>query len=134
MLVAARTPPRVPPLSEVRAQVEQAASQQQQNEARTTWLEGLREEIPVENPGPLSWLPKVRTRRAAALSPGALRTAKFKAVLKIVKLKTMLRTAKLKTVFRTVKLRTVKFKMVKLRRVIRTVQLRVVKVRTPVRF
>ncbi len=49
VLIAARTPPRVPPLSEVRAQVEQAATQQQQNEARTTWLEGLRESIPVEN-------------------------------------------------------------------------------------
>ena len=49
VLIAARTPPRLSPLSEVREQVEQAATQQQQNEARTTWLAGLRESIPVEN-------------------------------------------------------------------------------------
>ena len=49
VLIAARTPPRLPPLGEVREQVEQSATQQQQNEARTTWLEGLRESIPVEN-------------------------------------------------------------------------------------
>jgi len=49
VLVAARTPERVRPLSEVRAQVEQAATQQRRNEAQQAWLGGLREDIPVEN-------------------------------------------------------------------------------------
>ena len=49
VLVAARTPERVRPLTEVRAQVEQAALQQRQNEAQQTWLDGLRKKFPVEN-------------------------------------------------------------------------------------
>ena len=49
VLVAARTPERVRPLSDVRAQVEQAALQQQRNQAQQTWLDGLREKFPVEN-------------------------------------------------------------------------------------
>ena len=49
VLVAARTPERVRPFDEVRAQVEQAALQQQQNQAQQTWLDGLRKKFPVEN-------------------------------------------------------------------------------------
>lgn len=49
VLVAARTPERVRPLNEVRAQVRQAALQQRQNERQQEWLDGLREEFPVEN-------------------------------------------------------------------------------------
>lgn len=49
VLVAARTPERVLPLPEVRAQAEQAALAQAQNTAQQRWLDGLRERIPVEN-------------------------------------------------------------------------------------
>ena len=49
VLVAARTPERFRPLSEVRTQVEQAALQQRQNEMQQNWLSGLRKKIPVEN-------------------------------------------------------------------------------------
>ena len=49
VLVAARTPERVRPFDEVRAQVEQAALQQQRNQAQQTWLDGLRKKFPVEN-------------------------------------------------------------------------------------
>ena len=49
VLVAARTPERVRPLPEVRAQAEQAALAQAQNTAQQEWLDGLRESIPVEN-------------------------------------------------------------------------------------
>ena len=49
VLIAARTPERVRPLPEVRAQAEQAALAQAQNTAQQEWLDGLRERIPVEN-------------------------------------------------------------------------------------
>ncbi len=49
VLVAERTPARVRPLSEVRAQVESAVLQTKRAELQETWLTGLREEIGVEN-------------------------------------------------------------------------------------
>jgi hypothetical protein len=49
VLVATRTPERVRPLSEVREIAEQGATQQQQTQAQQAWLDGLREDIPVEN-------------------------------------------------------------------------------------
>ncbi len=49
ILVAARTPERVRPLAEVRAQVRQAALQQRRNDRQQEWLSGLREQFPVEN-------------------------------------------------------------------------------------
>ncbi len=49
VLVAARTPERVRPLSDVRAQVKQAALQQRQNARQQEWLGGLRKKFPVEN-------------------------------------------------------------------------------------
>jgi parvulin-like peptidyl-prolyl isomerase len=48
VLVALRTPERVRPLSEVRADVEQTVRAQERQEAQREWLEGLREEIEVE--------------------------------------------------------------------------------------
>ena len=49
VLTAERTPARVRPLSEVRAQVESAVLQTKRAELQETWLTGLREEIGVEN-------------------------------------------------------------------------------------
>lgn len=49
VLVAARTPERVRPLDEVRAQVESEVLAAERAELRQAWLERLREEIPVEN-------------------------------------------------------------------------------------
>ena len=49
VLVAARTPERVRPLEEVRAQVRQAALRQRRNDRQQEWLDGLREQFPVEN-------------------------------------------------------------------------------------
>jgi parvulin-like peptidyl-prolyl isomerase len=49
VLVAARTPERVRPLEEVRAQVESEVLAAKRAELRQAWLERLREEIPVEN-------------------------------------------------------------------------------------
>lgn len=49
VLVAARTPERVRPLSEARAQAEQAVLDTRRTEVQQTWLDGLREDIPVEN-------------------------------------------------------------------------------------
>ena len=49
VLVAERTPERVRPLSEVRAQVEDAVLQTKRAELQDTWLTGLREKIGVEN-------------------------------------------------------------------------------------
>jgi parvulin-like peptidyl-prolyl isomerase len=48
VLVALRTPERVRPLSEVRADVARTVRAQQRQEAQREWLEGLREEIEVE--------------------------------------------------------------------------------------
>ena len=49
VLVAERTPERVRPFEEVRAQVEEAVLQGKRAELQEVWLEGLREDIPVEN-------------------------------------------------------------------------------------
>lgn len=49
VLVAERTPERVRPLAEVRAQVENAVLQSKRAELQEAWLAGLREEIGVEN-------------------------------------------------------------------------------------
>ena len=49
VLVAERTPERVRSFDEVRAQVEDAVLQSKRNELQTAWLDGLREDIPVEN-------------------------------------------------------------------------------------
>ena len=49
VLVANRTAERLQGLTEVRPQVEQAVLQEERNELRTTWLDGLREKIEVEN-------------------------------------------------------------------------------------
>jgi parvulin-like peptidyl-prolyl isomerase len=49
VLIAARTPPRLRPLSEVRAVVEQAVTQEQQAEAQREWLDEQRSAFPVEN-------------------------------------------------------------------------------------
>lgn len=48
VLVANRTPERVRPLDEVRDQVEAAVEESKRAELRRAWLEGLREEIGVE--------------------------------------------------------------------------------------
>jgi parvulin-like peptidyl-prolyl isomerase len=48
VLVALRTPERVRPLEEVRADVEQTVLAQERQEAQRTWLQGLREDIEVE--------------------------------------------------------------------------------------
>ncbi|HEX7004233.1 MAG TPA: peptidyl-prolyl cis-trans isomerase [Trueperaceae bacterium] len=49
VLVAERTPERVRPLAEVREQVEQAVLAQERAQIESEWLDGLREEIEVEN-------------------------------------------------------------------------------------
>lgn len=49
VLIAARTPPRVRPLNEVRAVVEHAVTQEQQAEAQQEWLDEQRSAFPVEN-------------------------------------------------------------------------------------
>lgn len=49
VLIATRVPERVRPLSEVLETVETAVRNQKRQELRDAWLEGLREEIPVEN-------------------------------------------------------------------------------------
>ena len=49
VLVAERTPERVRSFEEVRAQVEDTVLQTKRSELQTAWLDGLREDIPVEN-------------------------------------------------------------------------------------
>lgn len=49
VLVAVRTPETLPPLSDVRRQVEDAVLTRQSEELRSTWLDGLRERFEVEN-------------------------------------------------------------------------------------
>ena len=49
VLVAERTPERVRPFEEVQVQVEETVLQGKRAELQETWLEGLREDIPVEN-------------------------------------------------------------------------------------
>lgn len=49
VLVAIRTPERVRPFDEVRAQVEQSVLNQKRSEVQAEWLASLREEIEVEN-------------------------------------------------------------------------------------
>lgn len=49
VLVAERTPERVRSFDEVRAQVEDTVLQTKRSELQTAWLDGLREDIPVEN-------------------------------------------------------------------------------------
>ncbi|MCY4353973.1 MAG: peptidyl-prolyl cis-trans isomerase [Truepera sp.] len=49
VLVAVRTPETLPPLSDVRRQVEDAVLTRESGELRSSWLDGLRERFEVEN-------------------------------------------------------------------------------------
>lgn len=49
VLIAQRTPERIRPLDEVRAEVERAVLAAERTELRNAWLDDLRERIPVEN-------------------------------------------------------------------------------------
>ncbi len=49
VLVAVRTPETLPPLSDVRRQVEDAVLTRESEELRSSWLDGLRERLEVEN-------------------------------------------------------------------------------------
>ena len=64
VLVAVRTPETLPPLSEVRRQVEDAVLTRQSEELRSTWLDGLRERFEVEN-----LLAEVRASAVTTLAP-----------------------------------------------------------------
>ncbi len=70
VLLANRTDERVQSLEEVRPQVEQSVLQEERDELRTVWLDGLREKIEVENVlfPPVSEQPDVELTPEAAFT------------------------------------------------------------------